>query len=74
MIKYFGVNYSRVCSYLAKKRSGVILLTFIYYWNFIKVNKIYNNHVKRNGFNPDGKDCNWICDYKNKHIMFCFFV
>ena len=72
MIKNFGVIIIHECVHIwQRKDQELFYKLYIYYWNFIKVNKIYNNHVKENiRFNPDGKDCNWIYSYKNKHIMF----
>ena len=43
---------------------------YTYYWNFVKVDKIYNNKylesIKR--YNPDGVDTNWVFNFKGKHI------
>ena len=59
-----------MCSYLAKKDKKLFYKLYVYYWNFIKVEKIHNNIIEnRIRFNPDGVDTNWVYEFDNKFIL-----
>ena len=72
MIENFGVVIIHECVHLwQRKKPELFDKLYIYYWNFVKVDKIHNNYLlKKNRFNPDGVNQIWVLNNKknNKHI------
>jgi len=73
MIENFGVIIIHECVHLwQRKNKELFEKLYVYYWNFVRVNKIENNHLmKYYRFNPDGTDVNWVLNNKknDKHIL-----
>lgn len=72
MIENFGVVIIHECVHLwQRKKPDLFDKLYVYYWNFVKVNKIDNNHLlEKNRFNPDGVEQIWVLNNKknNKHV------
>ena len=72
MIENFGVVIIHECVHLwQRKQPELFDKLYVYYWNFVKVDKIENNHLlEKNRFNPDGVQQIWVLNNKknNKHI------
>lgn len=72
MIENFGVVIIHECVHLwQRKQPELFDKLYVYYWNFVKVNKIDNNHLlERNRFNPDGIEQVWVLNNKknDKHV------
>lgn len=73
MLENFGVVIIHECVHLwQRKEPGLFNKLYIYYWNFIKVDKIQDNHLlDKVRFNPDGIEQNWVLSNKNntKHVV-----
>ena len=71
MITGIGVVIIHECVHIwQRKNYNLFYKLYIYYWNFIKVDKIHNNKFKKMvRFNPDGTDINWVFKMDNKYIM-----
>ena len=55
-----------------RKNPELFTKLYVYYWSFVKVDEIHNNHLlDRNRFNPDGVEQKWILNNKknNKHVI-----
>ena len=72
MIESFGVVIIHECVHLWQRKNPELFdKLYVYYWNFVKVDKIHNNYLlKKNRFNPDGVKQIWVLNNKNndKHI------
>jgi hypothetical protein len=73
MLENFGVVIIHECVHLwQRKNTELFNKLYVYYWNFVKVDKIHNNYLEKYiRFNPDGNTNNWVLNNKsnNKHIM-----
>ena len=71
MIKDIGVIIIHECVHIwQRKNQELFYKLYIYYWNFIKVEKIHNHKFKHMiRFNPDGVDTNWVLKIKNEYII-----
>ncbi len=71
MIENIGVIIVHECVHIwQRKNKKIFYKLYVYYWNFIKVDKIHNNIMQhRIRFNPDGVDTNWVYKFDNKYII-----
>ena len=71
MIENIGVVIIHECVHIwQRKDKKLFYKLYVYYWNFIKVEKIHNNIIEhRIRFNPDGVDTNWVYEFDNKFIL-----
>jgi hypothetical protein len=71
MLRDIGVVIIHECVHIWQRNNkSLFYKLYIYYWNFIKVDKIYNNKYKDMvRFNPDGTDINWVFSMNNKYIV-----
>ena len=71
MIKNIGVIIIHECVHIwQRKNQDLFYKLYIYYWNFIKVEKIHNHKFKHMiRFNPDGVDTNWVLKMRNEYII-----
>lgn len=71
MIKNIGVVIIHECVHLwQRKDKDLFYKLYIYYWNFIKVNKIHNNILEHKiRYNPDGVNTNWVYNYRDKYYF-----
>jgi len=71
MINDIGVVIIHECVHVWQRNNKKLFYKlYIYYWNFIKVDKIHNNKFTNMvRFNPDGSDINWVFKMGNKYIV-----
>ena len=71
MIKNIGVIIIHELVHIWQRRDKKLFYKlFVYYWNFIKVDKIHNNILQHKiRFNPDGVDTNWVYKFDNNYIV-----
>ena len=71
MIENIGVIIIHECVHIwQRKEKEIFYKLYVYYWNFIKVDKIHNNILKhRIRFNPDGPDTNWVYKTGTNYII-----